>query len=111
MTYVNREKELMQGSTDVINNSSDVIESLFGIWKSKKSPNKQCGITPFILMIPLYPMIAEREDAKTFDFKERLCRIRMRDVAEWAAQNIPHHEGYRSKKNDTKTKSNIEQHF
>ena len=90
LEYVNHEYEQMQGCTDVINNSSDIIESTFGIWKSKKSPNKQCGITSFILTIPLYPMVAERGAAKTFNFKERLCNTKMKDVAAWSNLNTPH---------------------
>ena len=46
--------------------SSDIIESTFGIYKSKKPPNKLYGITPFALMIPLYPKVVNESVIKTF---------------------------------------------
>ena len=42
--------------------SSDIIESTFG----KKPPNKLYGITPFALMIPLYPKVVNESVIKTF---------------------------------------------
>ncbi len=47
-------------------------ESTFGIYKSKKSPNKLYGITPFALMIPLYPKVVNESVTKTFNFKRAL---------------------------------------
>ncbi|MFQ9810899.1 MAG: hypothetical protein ACLRYB_16345 [Segatella copri] len=59
--------------------SSDIIESTFGIYKSKKSPNKLYGITPFALMIPLYPKVVNESVTKTFNFKERLVNTKNAD--------------------------------
>ena len=45
LEYFNMEEALLTGNMSV-NISSDIIESTFGIYKSKKSPNKLYGVTP-----------------------------------------------------------------
>lgn len=37
---------------------TDIIESTFGIYKSKKSPNKLYGVTSFVLTIQLYSKVS-----------------------------------------------------
>ena len=71
-----------------INISSDIIESTFGIYKSKKSPNKLYGITPFALMIPLYPKVANKVVTKTFNFKERIMNVKFKDIMNGATLEI-----------------------
>ena len=59
--YFNKEASLLTGSVLQKDNlSSDIIESDFGIFKCKKSPNKLYGITPFALIIPLYPKLVNK---------------------------------------------------
>lgn len=69
--------------------SSDIIESTFGIYKSKKSPNKLYGITPFALMIPLYPKVVNESVTKTFNFKERLVNVKLKDIDAWTTEHLP----------------------
>ena len=45
LEYFKREEAPLTVS---INLSSDIIESTFGIYKSKKSPNKLYGVTSFV---------------------------------------------------------------
>lgn len=54
----NREEALLTGNMSV-NISSDIIEFFFGIYKSKKSPNKLYGVTSFVLTIPLSKVVNE----------------------------------------------------
>lgn len=68
--------------------SSDIIESTFGIYKSKKSPNKLYGITSFALTIPLYPKIANESITKTFNFKERLVNVKLKDIDTWTDKHL-----------------------
>ena len=68
--------------------SSDIIESTFGIYKSKKSPNKLYGITPFALMIPLYPKVVNESVTKTFNFKERLVNVKLKDIDAWTTEHL-----------------------
>jgi hypothetical protein len=65
------------------NASSDIIESLFGVYKSKKSPNPLHGVTPFVLMLPLYTRIRTKDDAVRFDFKNSLETVFMSDIELW----------------------------
>lgn len=52
--YLDQQKILLTDDSKNLNISSDIIESHFGIFKMKMSPNKLYGITPFLLFLPLY---------------------------------------------------------
>ncbi len=83
-------KEAMLLKEDIIahNNSSDVLESLFGVYKARKSPNKLNGITPFILFAPIYTKLHNNSQSKRFDFKTALEEKRMRHIDDWAKENL-----------------------
>lgn len=84
-----KEQEVKLGDTNEPRNiSSDIIESTFGIFKQKKSPNKLYGITPFVLFIPLHAKLEKKSAAKSFDFKERLCNVKLKDVDEFAKKHM-----------------------
>ena len=68
--------------------SSDIIESTFGIYKNKKSPNKLYGITPFTLMIPLYPKVVNESVTNTFNFKECLVSVKLKDIDARATEHL-----------------------
>jgi len=70
------------------NNSSDIIESLFGKYKARKSPNKLNGVTPFVLFLPLYTELSKDSKVKKFDFKEALENTTMKDVERWTEHNL-----------------------
>ncbi len=70
------------------NNSSDIIESLFGKYKARKSPNKLFGITPYVLFIPIYTRLTNKTQAKTFNFKEALEEKRIGQINDWAKKNL-----------------------
>ena len=53
LDYFKAQAAVLNGSKQIRNISSDIIESDFGILKSKVSPNKLYGFTPMILMLPL----------------------------------------------------------
>lgn len=69
------------------NNSSDIIESLFGKYKSRISPNKLYGVTSLILLMPIYTKLNE-DTADEFDVKAALESTRMEDVATWEKKNL-----------------------
>ena len=70
----------MKGAYKSHNITSDIIESTFGVFKQKKSPNKLCGITHFVLFIPLHAKLENDSATKTFNFKERLCNVKLRTL-------------------------------
>ena len=86
--YLQKEVEWMNDG-DVHHNSSDIIESTFGILKARKSPNKLYGVTPLVLHIPLYQAIADKEGAQSYDFKKHLENKKMKDIQKWRKENLP----------------------
>ena len=88
LEYFRKEEALLINDRQNDNISSDIIESDFGIFKSKKSPNKLYGITPFVLLIPLYPKLVNKSVTDTFNFKERLVNVKLRDIDTWASKNM-----------------------
>lgn len=70
------------------NNSSDIIESIFGKYKSRKSPNKLHGITPFILFLPIQARLLAKSSAKGFNFKEALETVYLKEVDEWSKDKL-----------------------
>lgn len=87
LEYFEKEEKLLTKDMN-INISSDIIESTFGIYKSKKSPNKLYGVTSFALIIPLYPNITNQIVTKTFNFKERLTNVKLKDVDAWRTEHL-----------------------
>lgn len=87
LEYFDREEALLTGNMN-INISSDIIESTFGIYKSKKSPNKLYGVTSFVLTIPLYSKVSNKSVAKTMDFKERIVNVKLKDIRIWSTQHL-----------------------
>ena len=75
-----KEEALLVDDVQNDNVSSDIIESDFGIFKMKKSPNKLYGITPFVLLIPLQPKLVNKSVSDTFNFKERLVNVKHKDI-------------------------------
>lgn len=69
------------------NNSSDIIESLFGVYKDRKSPNKLNGVTSFILFLPIYTKLS-KGDKNKFNFKGALEETRMRQLKVWGKENL-----------------------
>jgi len=83
-------KETMLIGTDVVvhNNSSDIIESIFGRYKARKSTNKLNGVTPYILFVPIYTRLINEKQAKRFNFKVALEDKRIGDIGNWAKKNL-----------------------
>lgn len=88
LDYLEKEARLLHITTGAQNISSDIIESDFGILKSKMSPNKLYGFTSQILMLPLYPKIIDYSVADEQDFKVRLAKVKLKDIDSWAKANL-----------------------
>jgi len=88
LSFLKSEVAMIESDQDVRNNSSDIIESVFGTYKKRKSPNKLYGVTPFILFLPAHIQLLKDRDTKNFLFKERLERIRLKDINEWASKKL-----------------------
>lgn len=88
LEYFKEQEVKLNGANEPRNISSDVIESTFGIFKQKKSPNKLYGITPFVLFIPLHAKLENKSATKSFNFKERLCNVKLKDIDAFAKKHM-----------------------
>jgi len=88
LDYFQKEARLLHLTTDTQNISSDIIESDFGILKSKMSPNKLYGFTSQILILPLYPKAIDYSVADKQDSKVRLANVKLREIDDWAKANL-----------------------
>lgn len=79
-------KKIAAGTAN--NNSSDIIESLFGKYKARKSPNKLNGVTSFILFLPIYTELCNGPQNKKFNFKAALENVYMRQINVWERTNL-----------------------
>ena len=85
--YLKEEASLLKpGETHNI--SSDIIESIFGIFKQKKSPNHLYGVTPFVLFIPAHTAVVGMTDAKSVDFMRIFSDYHNKDIGDWKAKNL-----------------------
>ena len=84
LEYLKQQEEKLNDIYESRNISSDIIESTFGVFKQKKSPNKLYGITPFVLFIPLHAKL----ENKSANFKERLCNVKLKDIDTFANNHM-----------------------
>lgn len=87
LDYLAQEERLLKGD-EVIHNSSDIIESVFGIFKFTQSPNKLNGVTTLILHLPVILAFAGKSASKSYDVKERLCKTKIKDITLWRDKNL-----------------------
>ena len=87
IAYFNREEALL-GSDEVHNITSDIIESTFGCFKNRMSPNKNNGYTPLVLLIPLALRISNIEDCRRFHVEQLLSRTTITDIKRWRGDNL-----------------------
>ncbi len=88
LQFLKAEVAMLDSDEEVRNNSSDIIESIFGTYKSRKSPSKLYGVTSFILFIPAYTQILKAKKPSVLHFKESLERIKLKDIDDWASDNL-----------------------
>ena len=96
--YLTEEANKLPSSKICWNASSDVIESIFGVYKDRKSPNPLHGVTPFILLLPLHTRIGTKDNMVPFDFKHRLESVFMRDIDVWKKENLFENQVYKRTK-------------
>lgn len=87
--YLEKETCLLANDTESHNCSSDCIESIFGVYKSRKSPNKLYGVGPIILTLPLRANLMGPVGYLNFDFKKGLEATKHSDVTNWLIDNLP----------------------
>lgn len=85
--YLDREAAKLKGE-GAYNISTDIIESLFGVYKSRKSRDKLNGVTGSVLFLPLYTELYSRGPGK-YNFKKAAETHKIKDIKQWEKQNLP----------------------
>jgi hypothetical protein len=93
--YFNDETQKLPSPKTCWNASSDIVESIFGVYKNRKSPNPLHGITPFVLFLPLYSRIGTKKSVIPFNFKHSLESVFMSDISDWKKKNLPENMVYK----------------
>lgn len=87
LDYLAEEEPLLKDN-ETVNNSSDIIESIFGIFKYNQSPNKLNGVTARVLHLPVILAYTGECVPMNYNLKERLCRTKIRDINLWRDENL-----------------------
>jgi hypothetical protein len=88
MSYLQEEAGKLSTKKSIWHISSDILESIFGVYKERKSPNPLNGVTPYVLMLPLLTMSNPESGCIYMDFKKALECVFLRDIDKWAEDNL-----------------------
>jgi hypothetical protein len=86
--YLQQEAGKLSAEKSVWHLSSDILESIFGVYKERKSPNALNGVTPYVLMLPLLTKSNPESGCLQVDFKKALESVFLRDIDKWAKDNL-----------------------
>lgn len=87
LDFLDDESAILQDA-DVLNNSTDILESLFGVHKYIQSPNSLNGVTCIVLHLPVLFRMSAKEASRNYDVKERLCKVKVLDIQHWKEENL-----------------------
>jgi len=96
--HLNGEKEKLPDEKAIWNGSSDIIESLFGQYKSRKASNPQHGVTPFILFLPILTKKVPDQDFLDIDVKGALENVLMSDLKTWNRAHLVENQVFKRNK-------------
>jgi SAM-dependent methyltransferase len=86
--YLNQEADKLGTQESVWHISSDIIETIFGVYKERKSPNKLNGVTSYVLMLPLLTKSNPESNCCSIDFKKSLESVFLRDIDTWEKDKL-----------------------
>ena len=90
LAYFDEEQKLLKPSDKSHVISSDIIESMFGYYKGRKSPDKQAGITCSALVIPLRTMFDTLECKPDGKLMSIFTSETVNSVVKWRIKTIGH---------------------
>lgn len=88
LAYFDEEMKLLKPDDKSHVISSDIIESMFGYYKGRKSPDKQTGITCSVLAIPLRTMFDPHECKPDGKLMNIFTGETVNSVAQWRKETI-----------------------
>jgi hypothetical protein len=86
--YLLEEARKLSTRKSVWHISSDILESIFGVYKERKSPNALHGVTPYVFMLPLLTKSKPESNCLRIDCKKALEQVFLRDIDKWAKDNL-----------------------
>ncbi len=84
---LDKEVKKVQEKETVYHCSSDIIESLFGNYKSRKSKNKLNGVTSLVFILPVMTRLNDKNKNK-LDFKKIMEKVYLREIHQWIDDNL-----------------------
>ena len=78
--YIEKEYNNLSYESGKRHVSSDIIESMFGAYKGRKSPNKMNGVTKHVFVLPFLTNIKKMKGG---DFKYYLEKTILKDLDDW----------------------------
>jgi hypothetical protein len=97
--YLLKEAVKLPSSAEIYNASSDMIESIFGSYKFRKSPNALHGVTSCILLLPLLTRMKASGKGLDTDVKANLEKVYMRDLHQWTKEHLTENQTVKRRKN------------
>ena len=88
VNYLRIETGKVKPKATAWNASSDIIESVFGTYKQKKSSNPLHGVTGLVLLLPLLSHIKNKEKLNSFSFKSSLENVFLSDIKQWEMDKL-----------------------
>jgi hypothetical protein len=89
LLYLQEEEGKLKTEKSVWHISSDILESIFGTYKHRKSPNTLNGVTRSVLMLPILTKSDIEAGNIQVDLKKALECVFLRDIDKWASDNLP----------------------
>ena len=83
LTYFEVEKEKLPNSETIWHASSDVIESLFGKYKTTAASNKLNGVTPQVLSLCVFTHFEGQKELIYETVRDALQQVSMSDLRDW----------------------------
>jgi CRISPR/Cas system CSM-associated protein Csm2 small subunit len=97
-SYLEEEGLKLKKDKNCRNVSSDIIESIFGYYKFRRSKNRLNGITSCVLLLPLFTRMGELKERSEINFKEKLESVFMKDLKTWSDDNLTENLAIKRKK-------------
>ena len=85
--YLREEAAKLPNREVIYNASSDIMESIFGCYKLRKSKNNLAGVTAYALIIPLITKMNDSGKGIDTNFKANLEDVYLRDLYLWKKTN------------------------
>ena len=96
--YLVKEAVKLPDSKVIFNASSDMIESVFGCYKFRKSRNALHGVTAYVLILPLITKMKDSGKGLDTNVKANLEEVYMLDLHQWKIDKLTDNQAVKRRK-------------